>query len=707
MNMNHIMQNIRNWKTIFIFVAVTIMTSVVVSSCEEDNKNPIGGSDVAFGLTNKNAEGIEYDIAMAADYIASFEQKGGSQYYYIESNIGKWTLSAGEGHEKWVEIWPAEGQDDGRFGIKATPNLSAYARDYTINVLNSQGKIMGSFPVYQEPSAPSITINYSSTPKFVASIGESFIVKVNANIAWQATSDDSWITVGAVTDSTQSIVIAQNPGVQRQGSITFSMIGAEESVTMFIEQLDLANDFNNATKVSIAAIMSRIDGSGIGAISDNLYIEGYVISDRSKQALSKKQIVVQDESNRGIWIEFTNEDDNTYNLNDKVKVHMYGASFILDGSSKASKVESFSPSFIHNATPSSGISPIEITDLVNLNQYENVLVTLKEVEFPLPFGTYVNIVESWYNKKPTNWTATAEPFADDTDNYGHLVRDRKGNTIKMYTAPSFMDRFKIIMPSGSGALTGIVMKRVKNNTPSYFIRIRSNNDNKVSTDKATALSRDIMQLGPWPNKTDALSTITASFGTGTLKYSGRVNQNVSLTSSPDAFYYVASQARKEPSELNPDGTPVIPYNDIISYIGINTQYWWGNPASSISGGNSGEAWIITTSTITSTGPGALYLQFASSSSTSGPANFTIEWSEAENTPFNEWKQIDDYTVCDINNSQQLMQYVFKLPDAMKGKANVVIRLRVNSNQRATLNGSGIGTSGTNRLGIVKITQLKN
>lgn len=706
MKINHIKQRTRNRKSIFLLFAA-IIACALVSSCDEDKPDDIGGTDVAFGITYKNSGGIEMDSLLPADYICSFPQQGGSLYFYVESNVGKWKLSPGEGHETWVEIWPAEGKGDGRFGIKATPNTSAYPRDYSINLLNSAGQVMGSIPVYQDPAPPSLAINYSTTPKFVSSLGETFVVKVTANIAWQATTNDSWITIGEVTDSTQQIVIGQNPAVQREGSITFSMIGVDQSVTMYIKQLDLANDFSNATKVTVADLLSRVGPSGVGTINDNLYIEGYVISDRSKQALAKTQMIVQDESNKGVWIEFTNADDNTFNLNDKVKVHMYGASFILDTSSKASKVESFSPSFVHDATPTSGITPIEITELVNLAQYENALVTLKEVEFPLPFGTYVNITETYYNKKPANWTATAEPFADDTDNYGHLVRDKKGNIIRMYTNPAFLDRFKILMPWGSGSLTGIVMKRVKNNATSYFIRIRNNEDNKVSADKNTALSRDIMQLGPWPNNTVALSSITAYIGTGTLKYTGRVNQNVLTSSSAEAFYYVASQARMAPVELNPDGTPTIAYNNNLSYWGINTQYWWGNPSSSISGGSSGEAWVITTSTMNATGPGAVYLQFNSSSSTSGPAHFTVEWAEAENTPFNQWNHVANYTVCDINNSQQLMQYVFKLPDAVKGKSNLVIRLRVNSQERATLNGSNIGTSGTNRLGFVRITQMKN
>lgn len=705
--MNSILHKTRNWKTIFLLTAATILFSVSFSSCDENDPDPIGGSDVAFGVTYKGSDGVERDSLLPTDYVCSFPQKGGSMYFYMESNVGKWTLSPGEGQESWVEIWPAEGEGDGRFGIKALPNPSAYPRDYTINVVNSAGQIMGRLPIYQDPAPPSLKINYSSTPKFVSSLGETFQVKVTANIAWIAVANDSWITIGEVTDSTQQIIINQNAAGQRNGSVTFSMVGVEESVTLFITQLDLANDFSNASKVTVADLLSRIDASGTGTINENLYIEGYVISDRSKQALSKTQMIVQDESNKGIWIEFTNADDNTFNLNEKVKVHMYGASFVPDESSKASKVESFSPSFVHDATPGQGIAPVQVDELTDLSQYENTLVTLQQVEFALPYGTYVNITESWYNIKPTNWTATAEPFADDTDNYGHLVRDKKGNVIKMYTNPAFLDRFKIVMPWGSGSLTGIVMKRVKNNTTSYFIRIRNNDDNKVSADKSTALSRDIMQLGPWVTNTVALSSIMASVGTGTLKYTGRANQEVRTSSSAEAFYYVASQARMEPVNLNPDGTPVVAYNNILSYWGINTQYWWGNPSSSISGGNSGEAWVITTSTLNATGPGALYLQFSSSSSTSGPAHFTVEWSEAENTPFSGWNKVADYTVCDINNSQQLMQYVFKLPDAVKGKANLVIRLRVNSQERATLNGSSIGTSGTNRLGIVRLTQLKN
>ncbi len=690
-------------KSFYLMLIVALITGMAIVSCVEDT-DPVG-TDVKFGLTLKDKEGVEYDTPIPENFVDSFPKKGGSRYFYMESNIGAWRLVPDAGRENSVEIWPNEGKNDGRFGVKILENPTAYELNFNINVVNSAGQVMGRIPFNQEPSDPFLKINYSSSPKFVASIGEKFPVKVSANIAWEAVSNDDWLTIAEATDSTQMILVDKNEGVQRSGSITFSMIGEDESLTMFITQLDLANDFANATKVSIKNLMSEIDeNDGIGTINDNVYIEGYVISDRSRLALKKTQIVVQDDSNKGVWIEFSNDDDNTFDLNDHVKVHMYGASFVLDENTKASKAVSFSPSFVHEATPSAGITPIEITDLVNLNQYENVLVTLKEVEFVLPVGTYVNIAEAEYNKKAANWTSTAEPYSDDTFDYGHLVRDRKGNFMKMYTSPSFLDRFKVTMPQGSGSLTGIMMKRVKNNKVQHIIRIRNHEDNQVSTDKATALSRDIMQIGPWPIRL-AYPVVSASVGSGTLGFTGRPNQNVATASTPDAFYFVSSQARMKPYDLNPDGTPVVGYSNDLSYWGLNTQYWWGNPSSSISGGSSGEAWIITTSTLNATGAGDLYLQFSSSSSTSGPAYFTLEWADSEDTPFANWNYVDEYVVCDFNNSQHLMHYIFKMPDAIKGKSKVVIRLRVNSQKRATQT-SNIGNSGTNRLGVVRLTQQK-
>ena len=701
--MNLLFNNIKTWKSISLILAFALATGLLMVSCVEEVE--VFGTDVEIGLTKKDSEGVAYDVEMPEDYVCEFKKKGGEQYFYIRSDIGAWTLATDEEYEKFVKIWPNRGKNDGRFGVEVVENPTAYEQNFNINVINAAGTIMGSVPFMIEPSDPFLSINYSTTPKYVASIGESFTVRVKANIAWEATSLTDWVEIGEFTDSTQVINILKNEGSLRDGLVTFSMVGETGEAILNLKQLDLASDFAQATKVTITDLMTRIDASGVGSIEENLYIEGYVISNKDRQALPRTQMVVQDESNRGVWIEFSNDEDNICEVNDKVKIHMYGASFVIDEQTKASRIESFSPSFVHDITPSAGITPISITDLTQVDQYENVLVTLEQIEFPLAYGTYVNIAEAQYNKRPANWTITADKSSDDTSDYGHLVKDKHGNYIKMYTNPIFLDRFKVNMPKGSGSLTGIIMKRVKDNVESHIIRIRSHEDNLVSTDAGTALSKVIMQFGPWPVRVD-YPAIVANVGSGVLEFSGRANQNTSVASTPDAIYFASSQARLEPAELKPDGSAVSAYKNDLSYWGVNTQYWWANPSSSISGGSSGEAWIISTSTLSATGPGDLYMEFASSSSTTGPCHFDIEWSESKDTPFAEWNKITEYTVCDINNTQHLMQYYFKLPDELKGKANLVIRLRVNSRERATRNGNNIGTSGTNRLGLLKISQLK-
>lgn len=678
-----------------------------LSSCTDDGEQlSAGGTFVKFGIVDSNNQ----DSLIGNDFVLELPKAGGSQYYFMYSDIGRWKLVPDEDSKDAVITWPSEGVGDGRFGIRVVENAIAYERDIRVNVVNPQGAIMGTLYIKQEPGDPYFSINYSETPKFVPSVGETFDVRVNANMNWEAEVEQGsdWILLGEDNDSIQSITIVPNSGGIREGRVKFYSPDLLDVIPSYlnIRQLNSENDFDKAQRVSIGDLLARISG-GVGTINENLYIEGTVISDRSKRALAPTQMIIQDESNKGLWIEFSDAADNIFDLNDKVKLHVYGASFELDSYSKGSKIVSFSPSFVHDQTPSSGVIPIEISNVADLAQYENVLVTLKSVEFALPFGTSVNIAESYYNTRPSTWTATAEPYADDTNEYGHLLRDNSGNIVKLYTAVTFMDRFKASMPWGSGDITGIVMKRVKNNEENYILRLRSHEDNRIAPDRSSALSTTLMQIGPWRTNA-ALPGITASIGIGTLTYTGRANQNVSSSSTPTAFYYAYSQARMDPPyELNEDGSPVIAYSNSISFAGMNTQYWWGNPSSSISQGSSGEAWVITTSTANATGSGSLFLQFNSSSSTSGPAEFIVEWAESEDTPMANWNYVTEYTVCDINNSQHLMQYAFKLPNEAKGKSTLVIRLRVKSNQRATLNGNSIATGGTNRLGMVTLTQLKN
>lgn len=147
-------------------------------------------------------------------------------------------------------------------------------------------------------------------------------------------------------------------------------------------------------------------------------------------------------------------------------------------------------------------------------------MTLKKVEFAQPAGTYCNIDERYTQSTPSYATiaynATAMPFCDGNDFYGHLLRDEEGNTCKLYTTTWFLDRFATLIPEGSGPLTGIVTKYYKQSTGEvYIIRLRQHEDNRVSADASTRMSKTLIQFGPFDDA-NTYDKLTPRIGSGQL-----------------------------------------------------------------------------------------------------------------------------------------------------------------------------------------------
>lgn len=108
------------------------------------------------------------------------------------------------------------------------------------------------------------------------------------------------------------------------------------------------------------------------------------------------------------------------------------------------------------------------------------------------------------------------PFCDGNDFYGHLLRDEEGNTCKLYTTTWFLDRFATLIPEGSGPLTGIVTKYYKQSTGEvYIIRLRQHEDNRVSADASTRMSKTLIQFGPFDDA-NTYDKLTPRIGSGQL-----------------------------------------------------------------------------------------------------------------------------------------------------------------------------------------------
>lgn len=75
-------------------------------------------------------------------------------------------------------------------------------------------------------------------------------------------------------------------------------------------------------------------------------MEATVVSDRKLLNFDSNQLVVQDDSGRGMLLEFANAKDNTYQLNDKLKIHLYEAEFVRDPVTLGSKLAAFTPNSV-------------------------------------------------------------------------------------------------------------------------------------------------------------------------------------------------------------------------------------------------------------------------------------------------------------------------------------------------------------------------
>ena len=203
------------------------------------------------------------------------------------------------------------------------------------------------------------------------------------------------------------------------------------------------------------------------------------------------------------------------------------------------------------------VEPVVIDDLTKLPAYENRLVTLRNVEFALPYGTLVNINEgvSYLGiKQGAAYQASAD-YNDLTIEYGHYLRDAKGNTAKLYTTWSFTERALSMIPEGAGDITGIVNKRYKCDVydgrdqmrrpvESWCVRIRRESDiTNFKAPAASRLSKTVMQIGPWTDNAGAMQSVTASVGQGQLKHSVGEDVLGSTSGNTQQMYLAWAHAR--------------------------------------------------------------------------------------------------------------------------------------------------------------------
>ena len=581
----------------------------------------------------------------------------------------------------------------------------------------SRGQVVATITFNQTANLPymDFSYDYPDDTKIVNEFGEKVRIRIDSNVEWKAelTYDTGWLHLGEKTSEYQELIIDGNDmDESRVASVKFRAIGTEIDHLLYISQGTSA-EFESATKWTIQNVLSTLE-DGEGGISDNIYVEGYVISDYTSGNFNARQMVIMDESNAGMCVEFEDEYSNIYPLNTKVTIHLKDLAFVSDSDvvgptdgTFGSKIAGLPSSRIKFSEPSAGIDPIEVESGVDLYRYEHCLVTLKGVEYAAPYGTYCNVNEDFscdYSNIDGLGTAydysKSHMYTTFGHEYVHLLRDSRDNIVELYTLRNATFRAARMIPEGSGDITGVVMHRVKDGESIYHIRMRNLEDDQTSDDPETRRAKPILKIGPWVAK-KGLDKLSASVGTGTLNTSF-TKGNAVLGSSSVAIYLADSFTRCVPATYNSDNGkwyPLYATAEGVTYWSMRALNWWDNNYNRITD-YQGVAWVVNTTTAGV--EGKLSLEFAMCSSGGGPRPFMVEFADSEDAPSSEWTQVEEIISPNSSVSYSFKLYTIDLPAGCNDKQNLAIRLRVPRDERAST-ASATTDTGNNSIGFVRLS----
>ena len=703
-------------------VALFIAVCMSWASCTDEPEDRKLYCQIEDGQTEFEFEsqGTVYDKNGNRYSLYEAYAKGTAPRLSFYSNYDEWRLEpAFKGDEEWVYLWPNSGTGSGRFFLTVDENPEASARRTEINVI-SHNRVVHSFSITQKGANPVLELDMDGmTRQTVIAEGGVVNLKVRTNTLWKPSvsqSAGSWISFRDQSDSEVTIVAEANPEDDpRSADVVLTMSGSgNESVRQVFTVIQQGgrSAFSRARKVTVAELL-RLTGERAGTIDENLYVEGWVTSDRTKNnveqhfisydkadgryvaSVKNRQMWLQDDSGKGICVEFTKDEYNSYALDDLLTLHVADQSFAVDEQTGTLKLAGIMPSAVKNAVRGGQATPVSVSSLADMSAYENTLVTLRNVSFALSYGTLFNTDERFCYYTDENLAQ----LDASTRQYPHLLFDGEGNAIRLYTACTFPDRHARMIPSGSGDLTGIVTKRITKGREEYIIRLRSDADNAVSDHAATSLAKPIVRFGPFETNVSS-DNVRADYGSGTIKTS--MFSQISATSSSTSMYWVWGAIHRQTRDASSDGFPAPDINN--QYAAINAQNWYDGTGTSLTDAL-GEAWIVSADT-RAAGSGTLWLIFATATYRNGPRDFVIEWNDSESAPLAEWKRIEEYESCSWNANYQAKVYMVRLPDELKDKASVVIRHRVTSRATTKTENGQITSTGTNRMCYWSIVELK-
>lgn len=184
---------------------------------------------------DESSEGARLTFEPALESL-EFTTEGGSQTFLLYSNVPEWSIRCRYGDE-WIDVWPAEGDFDGRFSVTVDENDRAELRYDHLEIYAGGRTDAHARSAAAGARARDCDEFYRKTGGGVCC---SFDVLVTCNAEWRAEvspKDEAWLSLGERTATRLNVVCAVNDtGASREGAVRLYIPGTACEVSLAVKQ---------------------------------------------------------------------------------------------------------------------------------------------------------------------------------------------------------------------------------------------------------------------------------------------------------------------------------------------------------------------------------------------------------------------------------------------------------------------------------------
>lgn len=416
-----------------ILMSCLIMTALGIASCSDEEVAGVLSIEENTVILQAEASSTQVEVKSNTEWRIDFEE---STWFSTDIRGGQSSRSY--------------------FTITYNENVSDSERYCDIRVFTKDGVAEDVIRVKQLSRYPFITLSNGNMELFTK--GGEYRVEVSTNVPETditITSTVDWVKNYRISDGMLFFEAESNMQALRTGDIILNY--SDQYQREANASITLSQAYSEYVKAELIDF-STASGYDVGEITDNVYIEGFIVSNGTSKNLPDNRYIIQNET--GETVVFESESLIAFEQFSKVSL------CLKDGIVSEESEGNFTYKLISGITATHVISSELSTFTTSEKSISELtddmvfsLVTLKDVEFASSAGAFTNFKTTdpgSAERKADNYY-WVKKFPAYYRYFPVCIRDKEGANTYMLTSLDASYAHETL-PKGSGSITGIVMK---------------------------------------------------------------------------------------------------------------------------------------------------------------------------------------------------------------------------------------------------------